>query len=94
MFNLEENNVFEVLNIWQTVFSNDTIKTEMHNFYFHPKEINTNVISNTQKKIFCLGRNWKFYVYNKRMYKRNSLFVSWMFSILHFSVASLFMILS
>jgi len=33
----------------------------MPNLYFHPKEINTIVISNTQKNIL-LGRSGKFYV--------------------------------
>lgn len=33
----------------------------MHNLYFHPKEINTVVISNTQTNVL-LGRSGKFYV--------------------------------
>jgi len=57
------------------VFPNDIIKTEISavcpNFYFQPKEVNKNVISNTQKNIL-LGKKWEVLCYNKRMYKREN----------------------
>ena len=43
----------------------------MYNFYFQPKEVNTNVISNTHK-VILLGEKWEVLCYNKRMYKRDS----------------------